>query len=292
MNSIKLLSPSKINLTLEIIGKREDGYHNIRSVVQPINLFDEIEIELTDQTNHIELLVKGDENVPGGPDNLAYRAAKSFLENSGLTYGVRISLNKKIPSGSGLGGASSNAAAILVGLNRITSGLDFNKERGIALELGADVSLFLNSKTALIEGIGEKVTLLNDFPLFNYVVLCPDFYASTKKIYEMWDSLSIKSNQENSIQDTIGEFKFNETKLPLKNDLEEPFKKLFPKVVELKDLFYSLGAKSVSLTGSGSAVYAVFSDESDAYKIYDYIKVNPEYRVFIAKAISGWHRLV
>jgi len=179
-----------------------------------------------------------------------------------------------------------------MGLNRITSGLDLNKERGIALELGADVSLFLNSKTALIEGIGEKVTSLNDFPLFNYVVLCPDFHASTKKIYEMWDSLSIKPNQENSIQDTIEEFKFNETKLPLKNDLEEPFKKLFPKVVELKDLFYSLGAKSVSLTGSGSAVYAVFSDESDAYEIYDYIKVNPEYRVFIARAISGWHRIV
>jgi len=183
-------------------------------------------------------------------------------------------------------------AALYARLNRIASGLDLNKKRGIARELGADVSLFLNSKTALIEGIGEKVTLLNDFPLFNYVVLCPDFHASTKIIYEMWDSLSVKSNQENSIRDTIEEFKFNETKLPLKNDLEEPFKKLFPKVVELKDLFYSLGAKSVSLTGSGSAVYAVFSDECDANEIYDYIRINPEYRVFIAKAISGWHRIV
>ena len=79
---------------------------------------------------------------------------------------------------------------------------------------------------------------------------------------------------------------------PKDSNKQEPFKKLFPKMVELKDLFYSLGAKSVSLTGSGSAVYAVFSDECDAYEIYDYIKVNPEYRVFIAKAISGWHRLV
>jgi 4-diphosphocytidyl-2-C-methyl-D-erythritol kinase len=293
MNSITLLSPAKINLTLEVLGVMPDGYHEIRSLIQPVDIFDEVRIELTDEIG-IEVSSSGID-IPAGKDNLAWKAADMFIEECRLDKGVIISINKKIPLGSGLGGGSSNAAAVLTGLYRITNALQEEKLFVIAPRLGADVTIFLRTVTSLAEGIGEKVTIVKDFPLLYYVILCPNLHVSTVDVYRKWDDLN-KGKQEikalSNINETIERFKEGTGEFPLCNDLEHPAFELHPEIKSYKQILQSLGSKNVLMTGSGSAVFATFWDELEAYEIYEYLKTSPTFQVFFARGISGWHRLI
>ncbi|MER3445375.1 MAG: 4-(cytidine 5'-diphospho)-2-C-methyl-D-erythritol kinase [Candidatus Dadabacteria bacterium] len=287
MNSITLLSPAKINLTLEVLGKRPDGYHEIRSIVQPVNLFDEVKIDI-ENGEGIEIKSTGLE-IPIGKENLAWKAADVFLKESGLNLNVEISIKKRIPLGAGLGGGSGNAAAVLVGMNRITKRFGENELIQFAPKIGADVALFINCRSALIEGIGEKVTLIRDFPFFYYVLLNPGFETSTKRIYELWDEIAKEDSIRTSIEDTISLFK--DGRFPLRNDLEKPAMHLYREIRSLKDRLVGMGVEAVSMTGSGSTVFGVFGDGGVAKKIYDYMKDSGMFRTFLAQGISGWHRL-
>jgi len=288
MNSITLLSPAKINLTLEVFGKRPDGYHEIRSIVQPVNLFDEVKIDIEDGEG-IVIESTGLE-IPGGKDNLAWKATEVFLEESELNLDVKVSIRKRIPLGSGLGGGSGNAAAVLVGMNRMTKIISENKLLQLAPKIGADVALFINCRSAMIEGIGEKITLIRDFPLFYYVLLNPGFETSTKRIYEFWDE---KAKEESltrtNMEDAVSLFK--EGQFPLSNDLEKTAMYLYPEIKALKERLLSMEVQAVSMTGSGSTVFGVFRDEEEAKRIYDYLKASGRFKAFLARRISGWHRL-
>ena len=156
MSSITLLSPAKINLTLEVLGVRTDGYHEIRSIIQPIDLFDEVSLDV-EEGEGIEIESSG-VSIPTGKDNLAWRAAELFLQKSGINRKINIFIRKRIPLGAGLGGGSSNAAAVLTGLNRITNALSEDDLYEIAPKIGADVPFFIRSLTASMEGIGEKLS--------------------------------------------------------------------------------------------------------------------------------------
>ncbi|MGI9553664.1 MAG: 4-(cytidine 5'-diphospho)-2-C-methyl-D-erythritol kinase, partial [Thermodesulfobacteriota bacterium] len=164
MNPITLLSPAKVNLTFEIYEKKPDGYHEIKSIMQPVNLFDHVKIEIEDG-NEIFLNSRGIK-IPNDESNLAYKAAQLYIEKSKIRKRINISIEKAIPVGSGLGGGSSNAAAVLVGLNRLLNALNENDLLEISPRLGADVAFFIRCKSAFVEGIGEKITPLIDFPLF------------------------------------------------------------------------------------------------------------------------------
>lgn len=288
MNSITLLSPAKINLTLEVFGKRSDGYHEIRSIVQPVNLFDEVKIDIRDGEG-IEIESTGLQ-IPRGRENLAWKAAEVFLKESGLNFNVRVSIKKRIPLGAGLGGGSGNAAAVLVGMNRITKKFSENELIQLAPKIGADVALFINCRSAVIEGIGEKITLVRDFPLFYYVLLNPGFETSTRRIYEFWDEMSEEEGLIRAdMEDTVSLFR--EGQFPLRNDLEKPAMRLYPEIKALKERLLGMEVEAVSMTGSGSTVFGIFRSEGEAKKIYDYLKDSSTFKVFFAQGISGWHRL-
>ena len=291
MSSVKLLSPAKINLTLEILGTRADGYHELRSIIQPIDLFDEVKIE-SQEGRGIEL----DSScipIPLDKDNLAWKAAALFLEKSGQELQVEISIKKRIPLGAGLGGGSSNAASVMIGLNRLTDAFSEQELLKLALNLGADVPFFIRSQTAVIEGIGEKINPLRNFPLFYYVILFPNINTSTEMVYKKWDELyNTDRIQDESIDEQIRKFSNRNEALPLINDLENPATALHPEIKAYKQILTSLGLESVLMTGSGSAVYAAFRSQEEAYEIYEYLNTSPTFQVFLASGIKGWHRLI
>jgi 4-diphosphocytidyl-2-C-methyl-D-erythritol kinase len=288
MNSITLLSPAKINLTLEVIGKRQDGYHEIRSIVQPINLFDEVRIEVEDGEGII--IESTGLEAPEGKKNIAWEAAELYLKESGLNFKVRIHIKKRIPLAAGLGGGSGNAGAVLQGLNRITKKLSEGELTRISSKIGADVPLFIHCRTSLIEGIGERVTLIGNFPLYYYILLNPGFGVSTRRIYELWDELVKKEGIEREdIEERISRFRMGE--FPLINDLERVAVALYPEIKTLKDNLRGMGADAVSMTGSGPTVFAVWSDEKDAKRVYEYFRDSSRLNVFLTQGISGWHRL-
>lgn len=293
MGSITLLSPAKVNLTLEVLGRRPDGYHEIRSLMQPVDLFDEVTVTTTDGEG-IELSSSGIE-IPEGEDNLAWKAADVYLRECGLDTGVSISIKKKIPPGSGLGGGSSNAAAVLIGLNRLTDALPEEKLFGLSPLLGADVAFFLRSVASVAEGIGERITVIKDFPLFFYVILCPNLHVSTVDVYTKWDELNAGNPPKkvlSEVDELIERFKGASGDFPLRNDLEEAAFELYPQIKSFKQILSSLDVKNVLMSGSGSAAYAVFRDELPAHEIYEYLKTSPTFQVYFAKGIRGWHRII
>ncbi len=295
MRSTTLLSPAKINLTLEILGIRPDRYHEIRSIIQPIDLFDEVSIGV-EEGEGIELESSGI-IIPLGKDNLAWRAAELFLQKSALKLRINIFIKKQIPLGAGLGGGSSNAAAVLIGLNRITRALSEDDLFKIAPTIGADVAFFIRSHTATMEGVGERINGLRDFPTFHYVILCPNIHTSTQEVYKKWDELHNSNpdkpcDSQADFKDIILKFIDNKLDPPLKNDLEEAAISIHPEIRAFKEILTSLDLKSVLMTGSGSAVFALFRNKEQASEIFEYLKTSPTFKVFLASGIKGWHRLI
>jgi 4-diphosphocytidyl-2-C-methyl-D-erythritol kinase len=287
MKSITLLSPAKVNLTLEVREKRSDGYHEISSIMQPVNLFDEVQVEI-EEGKGVEIQSSG-LRVPRGEENLAWKAAEVFITESRINMKVKVSINKKIPLGAGLGGGSGNASAVLVGLNRITKGLSEDELLRLSPKIGADVAFFIHCRSAIAQGIGEKITLLNDFPLFYYILMKPFFEVSTKEVYEFFDRVDRKSLIGNDMESVISLFRKGE--FPLRNDLEKPALMLYPEIEELKRRLIGMGVKAVSMTGSGPTVFGVFRNEKEAKTVYDYLKDSNAFKTFFVRGISGWHRL-
>ena len=286
MDSITLLCPAKLNLTLEILGRRQDGYHLLRSIMQPVDLFDELTIN-TESGEGIELYTEGI-NV-ADIDNLIYKSAELYLKQSGVSAKLRFSLKKKIPMQAGLGGGSSNAAGTLVGLNRLFNALGTDELTKMACQIGADVPFFIHCRTALVEGIGEKITVLKDFPLLNYLVVKPSFGLSTADVYKKWDEIESDTTNTLDMDQTIEYYQKGKTLL--KNDLEPAAISLNTGVLELLELLKQLGCKHVLMSGSGTAVFAIFSSKHGAKEVYEYINDSGKYSAFLAKGISGWHRL-
>jgi 4-diphosphocytidyl-2-C-methyl-D-erythritol kinase len=291
MSSVKLLSPAKINLTLEILGTRADGYHELRSIIQPIDLFDEVMVS-AQEGRGIELDSRGIP-IPSDKENLAWKAAELFLQKCGQELKVEIYIKKRIPLGAGLGGGSSNAASVIIGLNRLTDAFSEQELLKLALNIGADVPFFIRSQTAIIEGIGEKISPLRNFPLFFYVILFPNINTSTEMVYKKWDELNTTDRvNDESIDEQIRKFANRSEALPLINDLEHPAIALHPEIKAYKQILTSLGLESVLMTGSGSAVYAAFRSQEEAYEIFEYLNTSPTFQVFLASGIKGWHRLI
>lgn len=287
MSSITLLSPAKVNLTLEILGKRADRYHEIRSIIQPIGIFDEVKVELHEGKG-IVLESKGFAT-ERAEDNLAHRAAEQYLSKSGLERLVGISVSKTIPVGAGLGGGSGNAAAVLVALNRLTGTFTESELIAMGAAIGADVPFFIQMRTALVEGTGERITPLRDFPLLEYVVVNPGFELSTREVYEAYDSLGEKPPPFDSIEPVVEQFRSGG--LPLRNDLEQASCSLHMGLEGIRGLLAGLGGDGVSMTGSGPTYFCVFTDARRAMEAYDYLKDGSTLRVFRASGIAGWHRL-
>lgn len=274
----KILSPAKLNLNLRVLGKREDAYHEIASVMQRIDLFDQITITL-DKGKGIHVITN-DPRTGDMTDNLAYRAAKILLKHVDKYIGVTIFIKKNIPIGSGLGGGSSNAASVLKELNELLHlGLNTEDLMGIGLLIGSDVPFFLFDKGhCLARGRGERLTEIGPLPEWYYVLICPDLIVSTRWAY---DNLrltkgDIHIKKSSSLK---GEIWYHNQSLLKKrdwirdigldeffiNDLKRVVETRYPEIKKLCDALIQEGAQFASMTGSGPCVFGVFTEREEAY---------------------------
>ncbi|MGL1930136.1 MAG: 4-(cytidine 5'-diphospho)-2-C-methyl-D-erythritol kinase [Desulfotalea sp.] len=288
IREIVLLAPAKVNFFLHIVGKREDGYHNIYSLMQKLSLYDELRISI--QNNVGVTFSCDDPSLPVDDTNLAVKAALAFMNKSKIAVGCgfKIYLKKRIPVAAGLGGGSSDAGAVLLGLNKICND-EFSEAELIELAtpLGADVPFFVcEAKAALAEGIGEILSPVQANERYDYVLVNPNFNVSTKKIFESF-SLTRVYDQDilfRPVGNDPGIFNINR----LYNDLESVTCEFYPSIEEIKKDLQEAGASGTLMSGSGPTVFGVYENGLTAKEFSRvYEALSPKYgdKIFIAKAI-------
>lgn len=259
MQTLNLKAPAKVNYLLDVIRRRPDGYHELRMVMQRINLCDEISITLTDSPTLA--VTCGRNGVPDGPDNIAWKAARTMLDISGSKIGANISITKNIPVAAGLGGGSSDAASVLMGLNELLKlSLTDNRLMEIGVTLGADVPFFIFKKTALAEGIGDKLSAMPVMPKVWILVINPGVHVSTAWVYR---SLEL-TNQK--VLSTLPQFYRTAEDICsiFNNDLESVTIPAFPVIADIKKLMIQHGSTGSMMSGSGSTVFGIFSNKAEA----------------------------
>ena len=260
----EIMAPAKINIGLRVLGRRTDGYHDILSIMVPFSLFDTLWLSATDQEG-IVMVCEGRGGVPADETNLAYRAAQSFQQKTGLTEGLLIRLNKNIPVAAGLGGGSSDAAATLLALNDIHNRpLTPEDLHRMALNLGADVPFFLQARPALARGIGEILDPIENWMKNWYVTVTPPLQVSTAWVYHQVN-LGLTSAPD---EDIFTPFRVEPTSISrvLVNDLEEITATRFPVIYTLKECLLGAGAEGAVMSGSGPTVFGIFATEDRARK--------------------------
>ena len=278
MNKIKINSYSKINLTLNILSRREDGYHEIETIMQSINLADQVII--AEEKEGIKIKCNHPE-VPVDATSLAYRSAEKIINRYGVKKGVKIEIEKKIPLASGLAGGSANSATILIGMNKLFS-LNLNNKdlRGIGEELGMDVPFFIQNGTALAYQRGEKLTPLSSInPPLWMIILNPGFNISTNWAYNNLDLDSIKREKNNTkaMLKALKEGKSQEIAKNLFNSFESLIIKKYPEVGRIKNRLIEEGVLGALMSGSGPTVFGITQNKEEALKIYE--KLKPEYKL-------------
>jgi 4-diphosphocytidyl-2-C-methyl-D-erythritol kinase len=294
--SLIVIARAKINLGLRVVGRRPDGFHDLETIMVPVSVADRVELD----PSASGVTVESDSALaPGGPGNLAHRAAEAFARASGRTVEVTIRLRKRIPVAAGLGGGSSDAAAVLVGLNRL-SGRPLSDADLVAVgrDLGADVPFFLGRGPALAQGIGDLLTPLDDFPLPWLVLVHPPVAVSTAKIYgRLAPSLttrpacsifeSLKSSpwprSRTETGSDPGPQDLERLARLLVNDLEPVTEALHPVVGQIKARLLAAGAAGASMTGSGPAVFGLLATGRQAARCRRALAGRVPGRVMVAR---------
>lgn len=267
MNSIKLKSRAKINLSIDVLGVREDGYHLVEMIMQTIDLYDLIEInEIIDN----KILIKSNSNeIPVDSNNIVYKAANLIKETFNIDRGIEIYIEKNIPVAAGMAGGSSNAAAILVGLNNLWN-LNLSDEQleEMGLKIGADVPFCIKGGTVLAEGIGEELTDIKGLDEDVSILVCkPNLFVSTKEIYELIDSREIKIRPNNNLLiDCLKNNKIEELANNMLNVLEEVTVEKYPIIREIEKIMMENKALGAMMSGSGPTVFGLYKNKDDALK--------------------------
>ncbi len=259
MKTLRLEAPAKVNYRLDVLRKRPDGYHDLRMIMQLIDLCDAVDITVTGLPGI--RVTCGRAGVPDGPGNIAWRAADLLLQLSGETAGIDIAITKRIPVAAGLGGGSSDGAAVLMGINELL-GLGFTDERlmEIGVQLGADVPFFIFRKTALAEGIGERLSPLERVPTAWLAIVNPNIHVSTAWVYQ---NLQLTTGKDNITLPRFYESVADICAI-LSNDLETVTIRRFPAIAEIKERLLAAGAAGALMSGSGSTVFGLFENEAGA----------------------------
>ncbi|MEW5767876.1 MAG: 4-(cytidine 5'-diphospho)-2-C-methyl-D-erythritol kinase [bacterium] len=265
-SEVRIQAPAKINLFLSVLGRRDDGYHEIASIMQSVALYDTL-IFTPAPPRIIEVECPG-LNIPPG-QNLAYQAAIKLTQLASVDYGASIRIKKAIPVAAGLAGGSSDAAAALMGLNKLWSlSLTYDELYQVASELGADVPFCLNPGTALAEGIGAKLTPLQPGRAFWVVLIHPDQQVSTSHIYQSLNlSLTGQGPDIKLMAAAIKEGDLVSIAANLYNDLEQVTVKQYPFILSLKRAMVEAGAVGTLMSGSGPTVFGLAWDKTQATSI-------------------------
>ncbi len=262
---------AKINISLDVIGKREDGYHLLSMIMQNIELYDEIEIKKIDEGI---IITCNKSFIPTDERNLAYKAAKLFLETYNIKSGVSINIIKNIPVAAGLAGGSADCAAVLKMLNDMFD-INASEEELMKLgeTLGADVPYCIKGGTALCEGIGEKITAIKSFENKIVILVKPPFGVSTKDVYKAFDLSKVKIHPDtNSLIKNIEEDNLDYVASNMKNLLENVTIRKHKILYKLKENLVKSGAAGAMMSGSGPTVFAFFDDMQIALKCYNELK--------------------
>jgi 4-diphosphocytidyl-2-C-methyl-D-erythritol kinase len=265
-------SPCKVNLILNILGKRPDGFHELETVMHPVNLFDEI--SFAKGGSGIQLSCS-EPTLPVDSKNLVYRAAEGFLKKANLIDGVRIHLEKRIPMAAGLGGGSGNAATTLLGMNELFgSPLSLEAMGEVAASLGSDINFFLQARPAFATGRGEKVESLDFFPALKHtsiILVHPGFGISTPWAYQQLanfpEALNGKRGRSEKLIHALQTQPLTSAAKEFYNSLEAPALHKYPLLVLFQEFFRNEGASATLMSGSGSTTFAISSSEKLAAAI-------------------------
>jgi 4-diphosphocytidyl-2-C-methyl-D-erythritol kinase len=261
VKTIKIKAPAKLNIRLKVTGRRRDGYHELVSIMIPIDLFDHLELKDT-RGRGITLVCEG-MRVPTDENNLVHRAARAFFSQTGFREGIAIKLGKNIPVAAGMGGGSSDAAATLLALNEMRAGpLSLSELRKIAVELGADVPFFLMGKPCLARGIGEILEPIEVWPKCWYLIVRPPVEVSTSWVYGNL-KLLLTTNEYDYIKQILNDAPVSVSQI-LENDLEGVTSAAFPIIETIKKKLIQAGAQGALMTGSGPSVFGVFPTKNQA----------------------------
>ena len=274
---MKLLSPAKINLFLHITGKRPDGYHDLVTLMCCIGLYDTVFLLLG--ANKITVTCD-DPKVPADETNLAFRAASLFFKTLKKNEGVAITIEKKIPVAAGLGGGSSNAAAVFLGLNHYY-GDPFSQDELISMgiSIGTDVPFFIYRKPAIASGIGDKLETYEGLAQFQIVLVYPGFSVSTAEVYNNLNLDLTKCKKK--LNYLSPKKKVFDVGYHLCNDLETVTASRYPDIFAAKEALLSYGARGVLMSGSGPTVFGLFSDSDKARRAEHALSQNSRWQVFL-----------
>jgi 4-diphosphocytidyl-2-C-methyl-D-erythritol kinase len=269
-------SSCKVNLLLNILGKRPDGFHELETVMHPVNLFDRLSFSHCEKNSPEPVaLTCSDPSLPLDSRNLVHRAATSFLAAAGIAEPVRIHLEKRIPMAAGLGGGSGNAATTLLGLNELFGRpLAPQQLHGLAAGLGSDIPFFLQSKPALATGRGERVQPLDDFPAMRgavFLLIHPGFGISTPWAYQNLarfpDALNGRPGRAKELAEILTKGTLAEAAQSFYNSLEAPALDKFPVLALYQEFLKANGAAAALMSGSGSTTFALAQDIEEAKKL-------------------------
>ncbi len=273
MNQLKLKAMAKINLGLDVLRRKEDGYHEVKMIMQTIHLYDQVTLRKSEKegirirTNLYYL--------PNNENNLAYKAAKLLIDEFHIPGGISINLKKVIPVAAGMAGGSSDAAAVLFGMNRMYHlGLSLQELKDRGLTLGADVPYCIMRGTALAEGIGEKLTVLPPMPKCYILIAKPPINVSTKFVYENLHANDMKPEEHPDVDaqlEALEEQNLEKLVANMGNVLERVTVPAYPVIDELKTMMKESGALGAMMSGSGPTVFGIFKSHHQAERAYQKI---------------------
>lgn len=269
MQKIDIDAKAKINLTLDVLSKRPDGYHEVEMIMQSIDLKDHLIIELIPQKK-IELSTNC-KDLPVDERNIVYKAANLMINEFDLDAGVKIKLVKEIPLAAGLAGGSSDAAATMLGINEL---FDLKKSKQelmiLGKEIGADVPFCIHGGTALARGIGEKIMPLKPIPEMKLLLIKPPFFVSTKDVYNRLDIKNIEKRPDNKkVIRAIEDQDICQISKGLCNVLEEVTFDIHPELLKIKNWLLKNKALGSLMSGSGPTIFGIFENKDDIKKVLD-----------------------
>ena len=268
---LSLEAPAKVNLTLRVLGSRNDGYHDLESVVVAVDLLDTLELEAAPD---LTLACEG-AAVPAGEENLVMKAARRLAAKSGCRKGAHLRLKKRIPAGRGFGGGSSDAAAALIGLNTLwRTGLTRRDLAAVGATVGSDVPVFFGAPVSVVRGRGENVEPVEAAPAWCMVLAWPDFGLPTAEVYAAHDRLARPAAPPPAATQILGHLLLpaRDVRALLVNDLEPAANVVRGARMDVRAILEKAGAVAVGMTGSGSAYFALADTEAEARRLVEKVR--------------------